>query len=672
MASQVERRAAELRNLIEHHNRRYYIDAEPEISDREFDALLCELQALEAAHPHLATPDSPTRRVGGAPLAGFSQVRHAVPMLSIENTYSPEDLREFDARVRKLLKGESPRYIVQQKVDGVSAALHYKDGVFVQAATRGDGEVGDDITQNVRTIRDIPLRLTGQPPPKLEVRGEVYMANSELSRLNALQQMRGERVFANPRNAAAGTLKLLDPKLAAQRRLRFFVHGEGAVGHERCAAHHEFLGQVAQWGLPTIPYSPPLATFEEVLAYCDAQFEERHNLDYETDGMVVKVDAFSQREQMGMTSKAPRWVIAYKVELWQASTRLRNITIQVGRTGVLTPVGELEPVQIAGTQVSRVTLFNADEVERKGLRLGDHVIVEKAGKIIPHVVRVELEKRTGQERPFKFPMRCPSCQGEVAKDDGGVYIRCINPACPDQIKERLRFFATRAAMDIDGMGPAVIDQLVERGLVRGLADLYRLDEKSLLTLERMGTKSAQKLLAGIAASKQRGLARLLTGLGIRHVGERNAFLLAQKFGSVDALRGGPEAELARVAGSGSVVAASVHAYFQRKDTRKLLADLAAAGVKMTEEVAASSDGAPRGAGLLAGKTVVVTGTLEKYGRDEIEELIRRQGGKATGSVSKNTDYLVAGAKAGSKLDKARELGVKVLTEAEFQEMMDSK
>lgn len=667
-------RLEELRRLIEYHNRKYYIDAEPEISDREFDALLKELQDLEAAHPQWITPDSPTQRVGGATLSGFAQVQHRVPMLSIDNTYSPADLREFDARVRKLLHGADPSYLVEQKIDGVSAALHYQDGLLVLAATRGDGEVGDDITANARTVRDIPLRLDGTPPARLEVRGEVYMTNSELSRLNARQQAKGERLFANPRNATAGSLKLLDPKLCGQRRLRFFAHSEGAVGHEGVRGHHDFLNRLTEWGFQVVPHSRPLTSIDDVLAWCDAQLESRYELDYETDGMVVKVNDYAQRERLGATSKAPRWAIAYKVELWQASTRLQNIVVQVGRTGVLTPVGELEPVQIAGTTVSRVSLHNAEELSRKDIRLGDWVIVEKAGKIIPHVVRVELEKRTGQEKRFHFPTRCPACQGQVVKDEGGVYLRCVNPACPAQLKEKLRFFATRAAMDIEGLGPAVIDQLVDQGLVRSVADLYRLRREELVQLERMGEKSAQNLLDGITASKTRGLARLLTGLGIRHVGERNAFVLAQTFGTIDRLLSASKEEIAALPGFGEVVAASVYEFFQSPAGRQLIDELRQAGLKMTvdsgellgeDRIAAAASSA------LAGKTIVVTGTLTHFGRAEIEELIRRLGGKPTVSVSKNTDFVLVGAKPGSKLDKAKKLGIPIITEEEFRQLLAS-
>jgi DNA ligase (NAD+) len=667
MPQSVARRVAELRDLINYHNRRYYVDAAPEITDLEFDRLLQELIDLEKAHPELVTPDSPTQRVGGEPIEGFEQVRHAVPMLSIDNTYSEAELREFDSRVRKLLRGEEPQYVVEQKIDGVSVSLTYERGALTRGATRGDGAVGDNITHNVRTVRDVPLRLQedGHPVPGvLEVRGEVYMTNAELSRLNKIQQERGERLFANPRNASAGTLKLLDPQLTAERRLRFFAHGEGRLDGLDVTNHVEFLARVRSWGIPVVPHSDALAGIGEVLAYCERHLEERHALDYETDGLVVKVNDFAQRERLGATSKAPRWVIAYKVELWQASTTVKEITVQVGKTGVLTPVAELETVNIAGTRVSRVSLHNADEIARKDVRIGDTVVVEKAGKIIPHVVRVELEKRTGKERAYHFPTKCPACGGAVVKDEGGVYVRCVNPSCPAQLKERLRFFAHRGAMDIEGLGPAIIDQLVDQGLVRSLPDVYALTLEQLVDLERMGQKSAQNLRDGIAASKDRGLARVLTGLGIRHVGERNARLLAEQFGSIDALLAASEEELARIPGIGPVVAASVYQFAHSDVGRKTVEQLRAAGVKLTADK-------PRAAraGRLAGKTVVVTGTLARFKREEVEALIRRHGGTATGSVSKKTDLVVAGEKAGSKLDKAKQLGIPVVTEEEFVKLI---
>jgi DNA ligase (NAD+) len=669
MAADVRKKIDDLRTQIEHHNRLYYLHAAPEISDLEYDRLMQQLQGLERQHPELVTPDSPTQRVCEAPLEGFEQVRHLVPMLSIDNTYNEADLREFDARTRKLLHGKAYHYVVEQKIDGVSASLLYEGGVLTRGATRGDGQVGDDITANIRTVHEVPLRLrlpTGRKAPEtLEIRGEVYMTNSELSRLNSVQARREERLFANPRNATAGSLKLLDPKLCGERRLRFFAHSVGRRDGLAVASHLEFLDLVEAGGLPVVPHSKVLGTIDEVLAYCQEQFEARHTLDYETDGMVVKVNELAVRDQLGATSKSPRWVIAYKVELWQATTRVRQINVQVGKTGVLTPVAELEPVDIARTTVSRVSLHNAEEIARKDIRLGDWVVVEKAGKVIPHVVRVELEKRTGDERKYRFPTKCTSCGGEIVRDEGGVYLRCINLACPAQLKERLRFYAHRSAMDIEGLGPAIIDQLVDNGLVKAVPDLYRLTLEQIVELERMGEKSAQNLLDGIADSKGRGLARLLTGLAIRHVGERNARLLAASFGSIDKLCAASLDDLGRISGIGPVVAESVHTFCQSESGKKTIAELRKAGVKLTEDPKA----APAGSAALSGKTVVVTGTLSRFGREEIEELIRTLGGKSTGSVTKKTDFVVAGEKAGSKLDKAKTLGVKVLSEDEFLKLV---
>jgi DNA ligase (NAD+) len=665
MAGSVRKEIEELRRQVEYHNYRYHVEAAPEISDWEFDRLLGRLRELEAQHPVLVTPDSPTQRVGGQPVEGFRSVRHAVPMLSIDNTYNEGDLRAFDTRVRRALGSERPKYMVEQKVDGVSVTLLYEKGRLTLGATRGDGQTGDDITHNVRTIRDIPLRLRteqGKAPEALEVRGEVYLTTRELSRLNKVQAERGERVFANTRNAAAGSLKLLDPRQCAERGLRFLAHSEGQLEGLDLATHQEFLERVQGFGIPVVPHSPLLDSIDEVIAHCAQQMEARHELDYEMDGLVVKVNDFAQREKLGMTSRAPRWAIAYKVELWQAETRIEDIYVQVGKTGALTPVAALKPVVIAGSTIARVSLFNADEIARKDIRIGDSVMVEKAGKVIPHVVRVEMEKRKGNTRRYRFPTRCPACGSTVARDEGGVYIRCLNPSCPAQLKERLRFFAHRKAMDIEGLGPAHIDQLVDGGFVKSLPDMYELKEDQLVGLEHIGEKSARNLVENIAASKERGLRRLLTGLGIRHVGERNARLLAEEFGSIDALLKASEEQLARISGLGQVVARSVHTFFHSEAGRKTIEQLRKLGVKMSEE-AESKQAAAKGK--LAGKTVVVTGTLEHFKRDEVEDLIRRLGGNAASSVSRKTDYLVAGAEPGSKLERARELGVAVLSEEEF-------
>jgi DNA ligase (NAD+) len=656
-----------LRKKIEHHNYKYYVENDPEISDLEFDRLMQELSHLEKQNPDLITPDSPTQRVGGKPIEGFRQVVHSIPMLSIENTYSEEELREFDARIRRMLQGEKAHYVVEHKIDGVSASCLYENGRFKLALTRGDGSRGDDVTHNLRTVRDIPLRLLAhreKVPSVLEIRGEVYMTNTELSRLNKLQSDRGERVFANCRNAAAGSLKLLDPRQSSQRFLRFFAHSEGQMSGLKLSTHDEFLDLIRRLGIPVVPHSGVLDTIDDVLIYCKEVLEERSVLDYETDGLVIKVNSFAQRDRLGSTSKFPRWVIAYKVELWQSGTQIKDIHVQVGKTGTLTPVAELETVEIAGTKVSRVSLHNADEIARKDIRIRDSVIVEKAGKIIPHVVRVELEKRSGQERKFHFPKNCPVCGGEVGRDEGGVYIRCLNPSCPAQLKERLRFFAGRRAMDIEGLGPALIDQLVDREIVKSLPDLYILTAEQLKDLEHMGEKSAHNLIDSIRGSKRRGLTRVLTALGIRHIGERNARLLAEEFGNIHALMSASEMRLAQIPGVGPIVAESVHSFFQSEAGIGIIRSLEKHEVNMTEELRSE---ASAGQSKFYGKSFVITGTMARLSRIEMEQRIRRLGGKTSSSVSRNTDYVVAGSNPGSKLERARELGIEVISEEDFEQ-----
>lgn len=662
-------RAAELRAEITRHDRLYYVEARPEISDREYDQLVSELRALEAAHPDLITPDSPTRRVGGEPIPGFVTVAHRVPMLSIDNTYDAGELREFDVRVRKQLPGEPVRYVVEPKIDGVAISLIYERGVFTVGATRGDGERGDDVTHNLRTIAGIPLRLvTDDPPPLLEVRGEVYMTRAELDRVNARRVADGEEPYANPRNLTAGTLKLLDPRQCAERRLSFFAYGHGATEGVSVATHEELLALLKRFGLPVNPHMAAFDEIDAVIDFCTRWADVRHDLPYDTDGLVIKVNSLAQRERLGVRSKSPRWVVAYKFAAEQATTRLRAIDVQVGKSGKLTPVARLDPVRLAGTTVSNATLHNAQELLRKDIRVGDLVVVEKAGEIIPYVVRSEPDARDGSETPFRFPDACPVCGGRVEPDEGEVFYYCTNPACPAQLKERLRWFATRGAMDIEGLGEAVVDQLVETGRVKSIPDLYRLTEPDLVDLQlvgekasrKLGAKNARALLAGLDASKSRGLARLLTGLGIRHVGEHVADLLAQRFGSADALMAATADDLAAVEGIGPQRARSIHAFFQSPSGRALIAELADLGLRLSEE----RRGTPA-AGALAGKTVVVTGTLASFSRDEAEGLVRAAGGKPAGSVSGKTDYVVAGEKAGSKLDKAKQLQIPILTEEEF-------
>ncbi|MCI0641579.1 MAG: NAD-dependent DNA ligase LigA [Gemmataceae bacterium] len=678
--SKAPERVAELRRLIDHHNRKYYVDAQPEISDREFDRLLEELKELEAKHPELITPDSPSQRVGGAPIDGFVTVRHRQPMLSIDNTYKPEELREFDRRIKKLLGGEPVKYVVELKIDGVAISLTYEGGVFTVGATRGDGEQGDDVTHNLKTIRELPLTLSstalqGRPdgpgdpsyiPKLLEARGEVYMKREDLAKTNRERIAKGLEPLINPRNSTAGSLKLLDPRECAKRRLRLFTYALGAFDGIDVKTHLDGLALLKKFGFPVNPHIEPFDTIEGVIAYCDSWATKRNDLPYDTDGMVVKVNDFEQRRRLGTTSKSPRWVVAYKFAAEQGLTKLESIDVQVGKLGTLTPVANLTPVKLAGTTVSRASLHNAEFISSKDIRVGDMVVVEKAGEIIPYVVRAEHGARTGAEKKFEFPKKCPHCGSPVELDKNGTFYRCTGGRnCTAQIKEILRAFARRSAMDIEGLGVKIIDQLVDTGLVNSIPDVYRLTLEKLLELERMGEKSAQNLLDGIQASKERGLARLLAGMAIQHVGDSVADLLAREFGSMDELMNAKAERLSQINGVGPVLAESIHAYFQSPASRKVIEELRELGVKMTEEKPAK----PKGGADLTGKTVVVTGSLKKYEREEIEAVIRQLGGKAAGSVSKNTAFVVAGEKAGSKLDKAKELGVQVMTEEEFDQFI---
>ncbi|WP_169978714.1 NAD-dependent DNA ligase LigA [Tautonia rosea] len=664
----VVRAVNELRQEIEKHNRLYYVEAAPIISDREYDRLLKQLEDLETAHPELITPDSPTQRVGGEPISAFETIRHSVPMLSIENTYTLDEIREWDRRVRKgLTDGESVLYVVELKVDGVAVSLRYEAGTLVLGATRGDGERGDDITSNLRTVRGIPLTLLDDPPSVLEVRGEVYMTNSELARLNEGRKAEGLLPFANPRNATAGSLKLLDPKLCGRRRLLFVAHGLGEVRGIDVHSYKEILGLIREWGIPISPHNAAFDDIEQVIQHANAWEHQRHDLDFQIDGLVIKVDDLGQRARLGYRSKSPRWVIAYKYEAEQAITKILGITVQVGKTGKLTPVAELEPVPLAGTVVKRASLHNPDEIERKGVRIGDTVVIQKAGEIIPQVVRVEADSRDGSERPYAFPDQCPSCHAPIERIPGEVDARCTNPPskCPDQLKEWLRWFAHRDAMDVDGLGEKLIDQLVERGLVRSLGDLYRLDQETLSGLDRMGKKSAANLIRELEQSKHRPLDRFLTALTIRHVGTRIAEILALHFRSIEALRSASLEELEAVPEVGHVVAASVRHFLDDPTHQALIDELLEAGVapEPLPELQ-TTEGLP-----LAGKTVVITGTLPRRSRSEAEALVKRAGGKVTGSISKNTSYLIAGADPGSKLEKARQLGITILDEDELDRIV---
>ncbi|MGO9470606.1 MAG: NAD-dependent DNA ligase LigA [Isosphaeraceae bacterium] len=671
MASkQIEREVAQLHSELNRHNYLYHVEAKPEISDREFDRMMARLAELEAQYPELVTADSPTQRVGGQPLEGFATVRHAVPMLSIDNTYSYEEVKEWDVRVRKGLNpGEKVRYVVELKVDGVAVSLRYEQGIMVLGSTRGDGERGDDITANLRTVREIPLSLQRCSAPLLEVRGEVYMTNSELVRLNELRRAALEVPFANPRNSTAGTLKMLDSRIVAQRRLRFVSHGLGEYEGIEEPSYYAMTQLMKRWGIPVSPYTACYDSIEEVIEHAQRWNDERNKLDFQTDGLVVKVDDLGQRERLGARSKSPRWTIAFKYEAEQAVTRLLGIHVQVGKTGKITPVAELEPVVLAGTTVKRASLHNADELERKDIKIGDAVVIQKAGEIIPQVVRVETDARKGTETYFHFPKKCPSCGAPVERSGDEVDYYCTNPPsrCPDQLKEWLHWYAHRDAMDIDGLGEKLIDQLVQKGLVKSLADLYRLEAPVLADLERMGKKSAENLVRAIEESKHRTLDRLITGLTIRHVGTRMAEIIAERVQTIEKLRALSLADLESIPEVGPIVARSIHEYFQEPENRNLLDDLAAVGVRPEPLRPAA---AKAGKLVFAGKTFVLTGTLPKRERAEAEALIKERGGKVSGSVSKVTSYVLAGEKAGSKLDKARQLGVPVIDEADFERMAE--
>ena len=669
MTATAAARIARLREEIRHHDRRYYVEAAPEISDRDYDRLVDELRALEAKHPELVTPDSPTQRVGDEPVPELAPVRHRVPMMSIDNTYGVEDLAAWGKRVEKLLADaghtEPVEWVLELKIDGVAMSITYDLGVLKLAATRGNGVTGDDVTHNVRTIHGVPLVLgLDAPPESIEVRGEVYMTNSDLVTLNETQAQEGLPPFANTRNVVAGSIRLLDPRECARRPLRFFGHGVGDATGLGAASQADLLAWAVAAGLPVAPGTQVFQSLDALVERGTELIEELHAVDFEVDGFVMKVNRFDQQRLLGATAKSPRWAIAWKFEKFEATTKLAGIRVQVGRGGTITPVADLEPVELAGTIVRRASLHNAEEITRKDIRIGDVLVVEKAGKVIPHVVRVEKHLRTGHPRVWTFPTECPECGTTLVKDEDGVYIRCPNVTCPARCRERLRFFASRGAMDIEGLGDKLVEQLVATGLVSDYADLYALTPEQLEPLERMGKKSAAALVEQIAASKGRGLVRVLNALGIRHVGPRVATLLCERFATIDALQAASAEELANVPEIGGIIAASVHEWLQGDYGRRTIAGLRDAGVRLDVPEADRVAGGP-----LAGKTLVVTGTLVGFSRQEAEEAIRKAGGRAASSVSKKTDYLVAGDEAGSKLATARKLGVPVLDEAAFTKLL---
>jgi DNA ligase (NAD+) len=657
----VRDRIEDLREQVRYHNRRYHIEDAPEISDSEYDALYAELENLEADHPELVTPDSPTQRVGGEPLEGFEEVRHAIPMLSLANARKTEDLREWDARVRRLLgPDEEPRYVTELKIDGLAVSLRYENGRFVRGATRGNGMVGEDVTQNLRTVRAIPDRLDDDPPEVLEPRGEVFMTLRDFEELNRRQEAEGKPPFANPRNAAAGAIRQLDPRITASRPLTIFLYGVGEGGEEY-ESHSAMLDALKSYGLRVNPYAVH-DSIETVIEECERRAAERESLSYQIDGVVVKVDSREQQRALGTVARAPRWAIAYKFEPLAGRTKLDEIIVKVGRTGALTPQAVLEPVNIGGVTISRATLHNEDYIKEKDILIGDTVVVERAGDVIPQVVRPVTEERGGDEYAFEMPTHCPVCGEPVSRPEGEAVTRCVNARCPAQALEHIIHWASKGAMDIDGFGEKVATRFFDLGLIKDPADIYRLEADQISPLDGFGEKSAENLVRAIERSKEQPFPRVLFALGIRHVGSVTAELIAERFSGEDLLRGVTVEQLVEINGVGGVVARAVVEYFALEDNHDLVERLMRVGLDFERVSAGRSDGP------LAGKRMVITGTLSRPRGDYVERL-EAAGGTFTSSVSKNTDYVLAGEEAGSKLDRARELGVPVIDEAVFEELL---
>lgn len=657
-------RAKALRKEIARHDELYYQKSAPLITDQQYDALLSELKALEAEHPSLITPDSPTQTVREKPSQGFKPFKHKKAMLSLDNTYSEEDLRAFDERVRKVLKRDQVGYVVELKIDGLAVSLHYEKGEFRAGATRGDGSQGDDITANLKTLKGLPLKLKGKVPALLELRGEVFLLHKDFERINKEREAEGQPLFANPRNVASGSLKMVDPADVAKRPLQVYLYTLGEAEPNPFAGHAEFLEALAGWGVPHDRHWKRAAGLDAVLKLAALWEAKRRELPFDIDGLVIKVDAYEDQAVLGATNKSPRWAIAYKFKAGQAETTLLDIEASVGRTGVITPVAILEPVKLAGSTIARASLYNAEQLAALDARPGDRVLIEKGGEVIPKVVAVLTDKRTGKEKPWKFPAACPVCGGETGKDEGMVAVRCFNPLCAAQVAGRLEHWSKRDAMDIEGLGPAVVEQLLKAGLVKDVADLYRLTLMDVQGLERHGERSAANLVDGIAATLHRPLGRLLYALGIPGVGERSADSLARHFKSLDAVMEADDEALKQVPDFGPVAAAAVRGYFKRKEAKSLIKRLKAAGLNtqlLAEEQAASAE--------LEGKTFVFTGELSGWTRDQAEAEVRKRGGKASGSVSAKTSYVVAGEAPGSKVKNALKLGVPVLDEAAFKQLL---
>ncbi len=666
--SSVEKTIHRLREEIRRHDDLYYLQDNPELSDKEYDELIEKLRQLEEKHPEFLTPDSPTQRVGGRPAEGFPEFIHRRPMLSLDNSYNIDELRAFDQRCRKLAAGREIEYVTELKIDGLSLSIHYDNGIFRRGVTRGDGFRGEDVTANVRTIRSVPLKVRDgftKAGPQIEARGEAYLPRRVFERINAERAEEGESRFANPRNAAAGTIRQLDPAIVARRRLDMFAYDVLAGERKPFATHWEALNWLEHAGFRVNQNRKLCKSIEEVIEFCDAMEASRDDLDYEIDGVVVKINSTSMQDDFGATGKAPRWAIAYKYPARQATTKVNDITVQVGRTGALTPVAMLEPVQLGGVTVSRSTLHNEDEIQRLGLRIGDWVLIERGGDVIPKVLKVVDSKRTGKEKKFRMPAKCPVCGGRVSRPEGEAVSRCIAADCPAQLIGRLLHFASRRAMRIEGLGFALADQLIAGKLVRDVADLYDLKLEDLISLERMAKKSGSNVLAQIEESKSRDLGRLIYGLGIRHVGERTAGILARHFGSLERLRKAGVEELDDIHEIGLTMAQSISDWFDDPGNARLCERLHAAGVRTESEKQGDAVTDQN----FAGKVFVLTGTLPGMTRDEASALIEARGGRVTSSVSKKTDFVLAGSEPGSKLDKANQLGVKVIDEEAFKKMI---
>ena len=661
MNDEIRSRILELREEIRRHDKLYYLDAKPEIEDREYDRLMTELKQLEAEHSEFFSSDSPTQQVSGGLLAGFDKVTHTTPMLSIDNTYNEQDLQKFDNRIRKALGNVEYHYVAEPKIDGIAATLRYEGGVLVQVATRGTGKVGDDITMNARSIKMIPLRLAGTDVPEVvEVRGEIYWARDKFASYNAQRAERGEEPFKNPRNGTAGTLKQLNPRVVAERGLGFVAHGFNEDFDLPGDTVATVMNQLKCWGMPITKDRWYCNSIDEVWQAIHHWQEIANDVNYQTDGMVIKIDEIALHHELGNTSKYPRWCIAYKYEAERAETVLRAIDYQVGRLGTITPVAKFDPVELAGTTVSNASLHNFDQIERLDIRVGDTVLVEKAGEIIPQVVQVVYEKRSPSLQKEHMIKRCPACNSPLVRDEGGVALRCAITSCPAQMRERITFFTGRDQMNIDSLGPKIVDQLVSAGFVKQFTDLYKLQASQIASLDRLGEKSAAKIISSIEQSKQRGLAHVLASLGIRHVGAKAANILAKHFGNVDALAFSGIGEMQQLPEIGEKIAASVFQFFKSNEGREIIANLKQAGVRL-DYVA----GAGPTSDVFAGKSIVVTGSLENFSRKEAKQAIESAGGKASSSVSSKTAFLVVGEDPGSKVDKARKLGIEIIDEDEF-------